>query len=34
MPAIQDISTFHAVREAGLNKLVPPVPRVAVGMGT
>src|SRR5271169_194853 len=34
MPAIQDISTFHAVREAGLNKLVPPVPRIAIGMGT
>ena len=34
MPAIQDISTFHAVRETGLNKLVPPVPRVAIGMGT
>jgi NADH-quinone oxidoreductase subunit F len=34
MPAIQDISTFHAVREAGLNKLVPSVPRIAIGMGT
>jgi len=34
MPSIQDISTFHAVREAGLNKLVPPVPRIAIGMGT
>jgi len=34
MPRIQDISTFHAVRDAGLNKLVPSVPRVAIGMGT
>src|SRR3974390_2977244 len=34
MPRIQDIGAFNAVREAGLAKLVPPVPRVAVGMGT
>jgi NADH-quinone oxidoreductase subunit F len=34
MPRILDIGAFNAVREAGLAKLVPPVPRVAVGMGT
>ena len=34
MPPIQDIGAFNAVREAGLAKLLPPVPRVAVGMGT
>jgi len=34
MPKIQDISTFHAVRDAGLNKLVPSIPRIAIGMGT
>jgi NADH-quinone oxidoreductase subunit F len=34
MPRILDIGEFNAVREAGLAKLVPPVPRVAVGMGT
>jgi NADH-quinone oxidoreductase subunit F len=34
MPRIQDIGAFNAVREAGLAKLVPSVPRVAVGMGT
>ena len=34
MPSIQDISTFHTVRDSGLNKLVPSMPRVAVGMGT
>jgi NADH-quinone oxidoreductase subunit F len=34
MPKIQDISTFNAVRESGLSKLVPAVPRVAIGMGT
>jgi len=34
MPRIQDIGAFSAVREAGLAKLIPPVPRVAVGMGT
>jgi NADH-quinone oxidoreductase subunit F len=34
MPRIVDIGAFNAVREAGLAKLVPPVPRVAIGMGT
>ena len=34
MPRIQDIGTFNAVREAGMAKLLPPVPRIAVGMGT
>ena len=34
MPPIQDIGVFNAVREAGLAKLMPPVPRVAIGMGT
>ena len=34
MTRILDIGAFNAVREAGLAKLVPPVPRVAVGMGT
>ena len=34
MPRILDIGAFNAVREAGLAKLVPAVPRVAVGMGT
>ena len=34
MPRIQDIGAFNAVREAGLAKLVPPVPRIAIGMGT
>jgi len=34
MPRIQDIGAFNAVREAGLAKLVPSVPRVAIGMGT
>jgi NADH-quinone oxidoreductase subunit F len=34
MPRIQDIGAFNAVRETGLAKLVPPVPRIAVGMGT
>ena len=34
MPPIQDIGAFNAVREAGLAKLLPPAPRVAVGMGT
>jgi NADH-quinone oxidoreductase subunit F len=31
---IQDIGSFSAVREAGLGKLVPIRPRIAVGMGT
>ena len=34
MPRIQDIGGFNAVREAGLAKLMPAVPRVTVGMGT
>ncbi|HUB01656.1 MAG TPA: NADH-ubiquinone oxidoreductase-F iron-sulfur binding region domain-containing protein [Terriglobales bacterium] len=34
MPRILDIGAFNAVREAGLAKLVPSAPRVAVGMGT
>src|SRR5579872_5118216 len=34
MPRILDIGAFNAVREAGLAKLVPSVPRVAIGMGT
>jgi NADH-quinone oxidoreductase subunit F len=34
MPRIQDISAFSAVREAGLAKLMPPVPRITIGMGT
>jgi NADH-quinone oxidoreductase subunit F len=31
---IHDIAAFSAVREAGLAKLLPSVPRIAVGMGT
>jgi len=34
MPRIEDIGVFNAVREAGLAKLVPSVPRIAIGMGT
>src|SRR5579863_9491536 len=34
MSRILDIGAFNAAREAGLAKLVPPVPRVAIGMGT
>jgi NADH-quinone oxidoreductase subunit F len=34
MPRIHDLGEFQAVREAGLVKLIPPVPRVTVGMGT
>jgi NADH-quinone oxidoreductase subunit F len=34
MPRIQDIGAFNVVREAGLAKLLPPVPRIAIGMGT
>ena len=34
MPRIEDIGAFNAVREAGLAKLLPPMPRVTVGMGT
>ena len=34
MSRIQDIGAFTAVRESGMAKLVPQVPRIAVGMGT
>jgi NADH-quinone oxidoreductase subunit F len=34
MPRIEDIGVFNTVREAGLAKLLPDVPRIAVGMGT
>src|SRR5215471_16059065 len=34
MPRIQDIGAFNAVREVGLAKLAPAVPRLTVGMGT
>ena len=34
MPRIQDIGAFNAVRESGLAKLMPSVPRITVGMGT
>ena len=34
MPRIQDIGVFNAVREAGLARLVPSIPRITVGMGT
>ena len=34
MPRILDIGSFNAVRESGLAKLLPAIPRIAVGMGT
>jgi NADH-quinone oxidoreductase subunit F len=34
MPRIQDLGNFNAVREAGLAKLLPPTPRITIGMGT
>jgi hypothetical protein len=34
MPRIQDIGAFNAVRESGLAKLMPAIPRLTVGMGT
>src|SRR6201987_2368537 len=34
MPRIEDIGAFNAVREGGLAKLVPALPRVTIGMGT
>ena len=34
MTRIQDIGSFSAVREAGMAKLLPPRPRIGVGMGT
>ena len=34
MIRMEDISSFNTVREAGLAKLLPEVPRITVGMGT
>jgi NADH-quinone oxidoreductase subunit F len=34
MSRIEDIGAFNIVREAGLAKLLPAAPRIAVGMGT
>ncbi len=34
MPRITDLSSFNEAREAGLAKLLPPTPRIAIGMGT
>ncbi|MEO8596843.1 MAG: FAD-dependent oxidoreductase [Candidatus Solibacter sp.] len=34
MTRIQDFGSFNAVREAGRAKLLPSLPRIAVGMGT
>src|SRR5579872_1236837 len=34
MPRIQDLGNFNAVRETGLAKLLPPTPRITIGMGT
>ena len=34
MKRIDDLSSFHAAREAGLAKLLPGTARIAVGMGT
>jgi (2Fe-2S) ferredoxin len=34
VPHIQDIGAFSSIREAGMAKLVPNVPRIGVGMGT
>lgn len=34
MPRIQDIGGFNLVRETGLAKLIPSIPRITVGMGT
>ena len=34
MGHIQDIGAFSEVRERGLARLVPSIPRIAVGMGT
>ena len=34
MPRILDIGAFNAVGESGLAKLMPAIPRLAVGMGT
>jgi NADH-quinone oxidoreductase subunit F len=34
MPRILDIGSFNAVRETGMAKLMPSIPRLTVGMGT
>src|SRR5689334_2291955 len=34
MPRIEEIGAFNQVREIGVGKLVAPIPRIAVGMGT
>jgi NADH-quinone oxidoreductase subunit F len=34
MPRILDIGAFNAIRETGLARLMPVVPRITVGMGT
>jgi NADH-quinone oxidoreductase subunit F len=34
MPRILDIGAFNSVRESGLAKLMPAIPRLTVGMGT
>ncbi|HEX6973814.1 MAG TPA: hypothetical protein VF147_05395, partial [Vicinamibacterales bacterium] len=34
MARVSDIAVFNEAREAGLSKLLPDVPRIAVGMGT
>ncbi len=34
MARIQDIGTFNDARESGMAKLMPPIPRIGIGMGT
>jgi NADH-quinone oxidoreductase subunit F len=34
MPRMEDIGVFTTVREMGMAKLVPPMPRIAIDMGT
>jgi NADH-quinone oxidoreductase subunit F len=34
MPRIEDIGVFNSVRELGMAKLLPSMPRIAIGMGT
>ncbi len=34
MQRIEDIGTFNTVRESGMNKLLPSMPRITIGMGT
>jgi len=34
LTAIRDLANFNAVHDAGIAKLLPPRPRIAVGMGT